>query len=103
MWIFLNNAFISMVEHREQPDSLMIRARSEGDIERLFNDAEVTETPTADYRFRATVTKQEAAAAISSKVQSIDYDNFKNSVDENDRHDAYLGVWSVMHGYQNRR
>lgn len=32
MWIFLPNASLSIVEHRERPDLLKIRARAKGDI-----------------------------------------------------------------------
>jgi hypothetical protein len=33
---------------------------------------------------------------LADAVDRIDYDNFKSSVEEQDRHDAYMGVWSAM-------
>lgn len=103
MWIFLNNAFLSMVEHREQPDKLMVRARCEGDIQRVFGEVLVTETPAADYRFRTVVHKATAMSVISGKVLGINYDNFKNSVAETDRHHAYAGCWHSMYRLQTDR
>lgn len=100
MWAFLNNSFLSAVAHRDQPDALMVRARLRGDIEAVFPDAEVSETPDADYRFRAVVPREQFADVIAETARSIDYSNFKNSVMDERRHDAYLRVWSVMHREQ---
>ena len=103
MWIFMNDAMLSIVEHRDDPAKLMVRARIAGDIERAFPEAEVSETPRADYRFRATLDRREVAAALAAAAMGIDYDNFKNSVDDSGRHHAYMGVWSVMNEEQHRR
>jgi hypothetical protein len=104
MWIFLSDSFLSVVAHkRDQPDMLLVRARVSGDIERVFPDADVSETPTADYRFRAVLPRGEVAGALAGTVLTIDYDNFKNSVTEHDRHDAYFGCWRSMHDFQTDR
>jgi hypothetical protein len=102
MWIFLNNAFLSIVAHRDKPDLLLVRARAEGDIKRTFPDSEIWEDPVADYRYRAELPRPEVAAAIAERVSGIEYDNFKGSVQEADRHDAYLHVWSAMIGFQEK-
>jgi hypothetical protein len=105
MWVFLNNAFMSIVQHRAQPRKVMIRARFRGDLETVFPDLadQVQETPTADYRFRLTVSKARLQKALSYQVARIDYDNFKGSVAEQWRHDAYMGVWGVMWREQKAR
>ena len=102
MWIFLNNAFLSIVEDRDDKNRLLVRARLPDDIPRVFPTAEVFEKDHADYRYRALIPREEVATAISEQVRKIDYDNFKNSVSEDDRHDAYLGVWNVMYDLQER-
>jgi hypothetical protein len=54
MWIFLNNAFLSIVQDKDNMARFMVRARLRGDLERVFAHATVIETPPpADYRFRA--------------------------------------------------
>lgn len=103
MWVFMSNAFLSIVEHRAKYDYLLVRARAEGDIERVFPDATVTKTPAADYLFRAVIPRQEVAAAMAAQVEAIAYDNFKNSVAEDDRHRAYFGAWAAMNDFQRRR
>ena len=50
MWVFLNNAFLSIVEHRENQNILLVRARIKGDIERVFPGVMVHKTPEADYQ-----------------------------------------------------
>lgn len=107
MWIFKNNAFVSIAQDKDMPDQLWVRARVRGDLERFFEDAdwvEVIETPNADYRFRTAINRDIAKAALSEAVDQIDYVNFKNSIGttpvEEERHSAYLRVWTAMMGLQ---
>lgn len=101
MWIFLNNAFLSIVADRDS-DNLLVRARIAGDIERTFPGFKVTEGGGSDYRFRAWVDRETVADTLRTQVQSIDYSNFKSSVKDTDRHDAYFDVWDTMRAYQHR-
>ena len=111
MWIFLNNAFLSVVDPKapysggKGPVSrdLLVRARLKGDIEAVFPTAKVQETPDRDYRFRALLPREVVAEAMLDAVNDLDYGNFKGSVPEKARHDAYAGVWGVMHREQERR
>ncbi len=98
MWLFLNDAMVSIVAHRTKPGHLMVRARFRGDLERLFPRARVTRTPAADYLFRCTVARSTFAMRMAKAIGDIDYPNFKGSVDHADtkRSAAYMGVWSVM-------
>ncbi len=100
MWIFLNDAFLSIVAPERGHKNLVVRARKEGDIERVFAGVTVTRTGDRDYLFRAMVSRQRVAAAISDRLLDTRYTNFKNSVREDSRHDAYQRVWSTMLGYQ---
>ena len=102
MWVFLNESFLSIVADRHS-DRLLVRARVKGDIQRVFPTAEVVASPSADYAYRAFVDRELVANALYWQAQAIGYDNFKNSVREHDRHDAYMGVWSVMNSYQRRK
>lgn len=105
MWVFMNDAFVSVVQHWDDADKLMVRARCQGDLERVFPDrvADVHWSPTNDYLFRVVVTRPEFDAAMLRETRRIDYPNFKGSVQENDRHDAYMAVWSAMHRLQSTR
>lgn len=107
MWIFKNDAFVSVVQDRDMADQLWVRARVRGDLERFFNDADwldVIETPSADYRFRCVVDRSIIKMALIMAVDGIDYYNFKNSIDttpvEEERHTTYLKVWDAMMGFQ---
>lgn len=103
MWIFLNNAFLSIVAPKpgrgvNPRTHLVVRARLKGDIQRAFPrlKAPVTESKKTDYRFRAVVTRNMVAAVLAEHAKAIAYDNFKDSVKNKRRHDAYLRVWSIM-------
>ena len=96
MWICTNNSFLSVVDKATNPDCLLVRARRKEHIEAVFPGAKIVETVRRDYLYRAEILRPAVASAIAEAVLSIDYDNFKNSVDDDDLHDAYSQVWSVM-------
>lgn len=102
MWVFLNNAMVSIVAHRTKPDHLLCRARIRGDLQRVFPGHRVTRTPDADYLYRCVVSRTEVALELSAAVAAIDYPNFKNSLataeatSPRTRSKAYHRVWDVM-------
>ncbi len=103
MWIFLNDSFLSVVAHHDDPGLLLVRARIAGDIERVFKDARVSHTPEHDYAYRAEIARECVAAVLARRIEEIDYPNFKNSVREHDRHNVYMDVWLKMAEFQRRR
>lgn len=102
MWVFTSNSFLSIVEHDQDPGLLHVRARFSGDIEAVFPSADVSETPQADYRFRASLPRERVEEAMARLTREIDYDNFKNSVEDADRRDHYIKVWEAMWRAQHR-
>lgn len=101
MWVYTSRAFISAVAHRHMPGHLMVRARLAGDLEDFFGPkVEVIETRLADYRFRTVVPAEVFAAALVAAASEIDYPNFKGSISDRNRHDAYLGCWWAMNSLQ---
>ena len=100
MWIFLNNAFLSIVSDKDNPDNLLVRARHHGDIRRIFPRAKVVITPEADYRYRARVPRSIVAEKIASQIAGIVDTNFKASVTNESRHLVYLQVWRQMFIWQ---
>jgi uncharacterized lipoprotein YajG len=100
MWIFLSDSFLSIVHKDCRPNQLLVRARRQGDIERVFPRAKVRESHTTDYRYRAVVSREQVAKALTKQAMEMAYDNFKDSVADNELHNAYSRVWSVMYGMQ---
>src|SRR5215471_17812494 len=97
MWIYSKNSFVSVVQDRNDPETLIVRARVAGDIEAMFAEAEVIHTPTmADYRYRARLQRQDVAAGIAKQVSAIDYGNFKDSITDKRRKPFYMRVWHAM-------
>lgn len=107
MWVFLNDSMVSVVAHRTKPRHLMVRARLEGDLLRLFPGGVVVErTPDADYAYRCTVTRAKLAKALAARAEAIDYPNFKGSLasargDQSPatmrvRSQAYHRTWDAM-------
>lgn len=102
MWICLNDAFLSIVAHYDDPNKLLVRARIKGDIERVFPDAVVYQREGSDYLYRADVQAGEVSVVIAHRITQIDYTNFKSSVKSRPLHDAYLGFWHIMYQLQER-
>ena len=102
MWIQFNNAFLSIVENRDNKLELLVRARIKGDIEKIFPEADVFEDDSADYKYRAFISKAKVAARMMLKTTEINYDNFKNSIpsDQSERHHSYLNVWTELRKLQ---
>ena len=75
---------------------LKVRARRKGDIERVFPDATVQRTPGRDYLYRTEMPRSVVSSLIAARLESIDYDNFKNSVRDDRLHSAYASVWTTM-------
>ena len=56
----------------------------------------------ADYKYRAFISKAKVAARMMLKTTEINYDNFKNSVKEIARKNAYSNVWMELRKLQNK-
>lgn len=102
MWIFGSDFFVSIVAptpgtKHYRDGKLCVRARVPGDITRAFGKSwAIEEGQGTDYRFRAFLPQERVAEAMALAVTNITATNFKDSVKDQDRHDAYMRVWSAM-------
>lgn len=100
MWIFTPKSFVSVVVDSASSDKklkrLVARGRFPGDVERFLEGATVTETPDSDYRFRTFTSRVEISAALDAAVSRINYENFKASVVNVQRHAVYSRIWELM-------
>jgi len=102
MWIFMSDAMLSIVQKSEDKErgSLTVRARGPGEIESVFPEAQVIELRNCDYRFRAVIARETVAKTVFSRLMTLEYDNFKNSIKDEDLESACHDVWSIMFQYQ---
>jgi len=106
MWLVTTQGFYSVVEHRDDPDTLIVRCRVREDMEALREQIptlEVFSDRSADYRWRAHVPRREWLAAMLEMGDGIDYDNFKDAVKARQgqaRADVYLRVWMALQELQ---
>jgi len=93
----MNDAFLSIVRKDCPPGYLLVRARREGDIQRVFgNHVTIVRSTNSDYLYRAVVSSAAVVEALENVVEDIDYGNFKDSVKDAELHSAYLNVWEAM-------
>lgn len=113
MWVITDRGFFSAVEHRGDPNMIMVRARVRGDLVELgklvgtpedLPRPKIERTDDADYPYRVTITRVEWSRALVQLSERIDYDNFKDSVTRRQghpRHELYMRVWGVLRGLEN--
>ena len=106
MWLMTTSGFYSVIEHRRDPERLIVRARAKEDIEALrrwIPDIEPRSDATADYLWRAVVTRAEWVVALAQMASEVDYPNFKAAVAQRqgaERACYYTEVWQVLRRIQ---
>ena len=100
MWIFTSNAFVSIVQHRNDPTILIVRARYREDLREFLGACKIVHLKDADYPYRAEVDRLVVTKSLAVAVENLHYDNFKNSVRNQGRHWALLDVWAIMRRWQ---
>ena len=103
MWLMTTDGFFSAVQHRDEPDTLLIRARSKGDLENLkkrlrSQDSKIFSTGSADYPFRIFLNRQEWIDYLILAAEDLTYDNFKSAVGRTNPERAYIyhDVWADL-------
>lgn len=94
MWICLSSGFFSIVANKGD-DRLVVRARRQGDIERVFGVGGVW-SPGRDYAYRVFLERDVVASVVMCCVLGITATNFKDSVKDPALHAAYSATWSVL-------
>ena len=101
MWVLTTSGFLSAVEHRDDSDLLVVRARAREDLRTLCEWAGTTlvDSPNADYPHRTIVRKQRFADWVRAQAAAIDYPNFKDAVGSSqgyERASVYSQVWAAL-------
>ena len=115
MWIYTTKGFFSVVEHKEDPERIMLRARVKVDIQnikKIFDDlgleaTDILENVGSDYKYRIFANRMDWVSVMNRLMIDMNYTNFKDAVYETDsykikdmRHEAYYKVWSIMYELQ---
>lgn len=106
MWIFTTFGFFSVVQKKPSDELLTVRARDPEDLDRLrerLPELGPTRLEGGDYCCRARVPRAAFAAGLATIASEIDYDNFKNAVQESmgsQRARVYHEVWTAAYQIQ---
>jgi hypothetical protein len=101
MWLMTKVGFYSIVQ--KQPGEYHVRSRERKDIENLMtqlplDQVQIIESKSRDYAFRIIVKKEDVEAILKFLGETINYDNFKNKVDQtpDQKHKPYHEVWGIL-------
>ena len=105
MWIFTSTGFVSVVEHRDDPERLVVRARDRASLDALVarTGAPINPWQGSDYAFRIVVDRPVLAAWLADVARAIDYTNYMSSAlaARGGRFEAALhDVWRAMMAFQ---
>ena len=105
MWIFTKHGFFSAVENYNDSNLIHVRARFDGDLERLCKDygvePNVVRTPDGDYPLRMDFDRKKWGEILKGEAEAIDYPKFKPAVHDGTIRDrAYLAVFDTMWNLQ---
>jgi hypothetical protein len=103
MWLCFNDGFLSVVNDKKDPTKLVVRARRKQALLAVCGeDVEVSESAGSDYRWRTFVDRKSFSELVATRIEKIDYSNFKNSVIDDDLHELYIEFWSLHRRYQQK-
>lgn len=104
MWVMTSDSFVSIVEHRDDPNLLLVRGRFPGDVARFLGlDPSLEEfTPVADYRYRIAWDRGYVAQRCRRAADEISYPNFKSSVKDGFRRVTLMETWEIWYDAQHR-
>lgn len=111
MWLFTPDGFYSAVQHKDDPDKIMVRTRAKKHAERLVlalpegERPPVMETPPpADYRWRVTLTRGQWVYLVAKFAAEIAYGNFKNEAHKREHPSGFMPalhrVWGNLMDFQ---
>lgn len=96
MYVFTENAFLSLTSHEFDERLLEVRAKFQGDLERTFPESEVAFSPGEDFPYWTSVSRERAAERIALRVEHIGYRRFNPTSEEPWRQTTYHDVESVL-------
>lgn len=97
MWIFLNKAFLSVVQDLDNPDYLLVRARDRNHLHAiLVPDENIYTIEGSDYQYRTKMHKRTFAVLISGEIRAINYPKFKSSVKDPKYRQVLREIWSAV-------
>lgn len=101
MWLFSETGFVSAVQHRDDPDKFIVRARDRKSLEPLakFAKVKIISGGGTDYPFRIFVSRKKFAAWTAKQIEEMSYTNYKSKMYQTrgaDFCDALHDVWADM-------
>lgn len=102
MWIFTETGFLSAVQEKNNPETLVVRARDYPSLDPLAKQLGqvIRHTPESDYPYRLDhVSKSDFILFLMQTVDALSYTNYKSQAQATLQPEfapALSKVWSIM-------
>lgn len=93
MNIITKFGLVSVVLGMDQGESKYAVRSSNPEAIANFTNKTVIETPEADYQYRVYLTREEFDSFLEQQTNTVDYSNFKNSIEDDNVHKLVYEVW----------
>ena len=108
MWIFTDSGFVSLVQHPDDPEMLLVQTQSREEMDRVVqaldeiagNKHEVLPAVEQGCRFAVVARWEDVAKVLSRMVTGINYSRFTQSVHFNFGADPHFLMWITDNGLQ---
>lgn len=97
MWIFTRKGFVSAVLHKDDPETMVVRARAQEHLEALFPTVNIISLKRADYPHRVHIPREDFIMWATLQAEDIDYPDFKSSLEDHDYHHVCSKIWLIAH------
>lgn len=101
MWLFTDTGYVSAVVSKEDRTKMSVRARDKKSLEGFVEmfGVKIVELKNRDYEYRVYITKEQLSAWLITRVEELNYDNFKTQVTKTRGYEfaePLHGVWYEM-------
>lgn len=110
MWIYTKQGFISVVQHQDDSNIVVVRARRFDHLRdvliagKVDENKQIIKTLNGDYPYRSEITHEEFAKMMSQLANNVTYLNFKNSVVKKTAYEEVLHkTWAISQDMEKRR
>ena len=92
----MNDGWLSIVRNFNDDETLLVRARKLAHLTNVFPDCDYFKDSSADYPYRAFISREEVGEAVKVRLKETGYTNFKASVKDRQLKALYNEMWSLV-------
>ncbi|WP_211825150.1 hypothetical protein [Kistimonas asteriae] len=98
MWLLTSSGIISIVQHRENPNLMVVRASSEKALREFVPYAysrTAKRKPVKRLPWRISLPRQTVRVLVHAQFNAVAYDNFPNTIRDDQYHNVFMELYRM--------